>query len=84
LALLFSFLQLISPLGAAFLVSLLVAPLSWAGSITAESGWDKNNAIQRARQQIPADAKIAGEKCTTIEVGLSNTRYRCSVNFTDP
>ncbi|WP_082818471.1 hypothetical protein [Prochlorococcus sp. MIT 1306] len=63
---------------------MLVVPLSWAGSINAESDWNQNNAIERARQQIPADTTISGEKCTTIEVGLGNTRYRCRVHFTDP
>jgi len=46
--------------GGSLFVSLHIASLSYAGSITAESDWNKNNAIERARQQIPADATITG------------------------
>lgn len=52
-----------------------------AGSVTASSIWDRQNALQRARQQLPAGAVITREHCQEVEVGLGNTRYLCTVEF---
>ena len=53
-----------------------------AGSATADSVWDRRNALQRALQQVPAGATVTGQHCLTIEVGLDNFRYRCTVEWT--
>lgn len=64
----------------------LLQPLpARAGSETAESVWNKENALQRARQQVPVGATITGHRCESFGVGFDNTRYRCSVQYTlDP
>lgn len=51
------------------------------GSITASSIWDRDNALQRARDQMPAGATVTRERCEEIEVGMNNIRYRCTVWF---
>jgi len=50
------------------------------GSATAESIWDRGDALQQARGQVPAGAVITRERCLEIEVGMS-PRYRCSVEW---
>ena len=55
-----------------------------AGSVTASSIWDRTNALERARQQLPPGAVITREHCQEVEVGLGNTRYLCTVEFSDP
>ena len=62
----------------------LQGPAVWAGSATAESIWDRNNALERAREQVPAGATVTRERCQEIEVGLDNIRYRCSVEWQSP
>ena len=52
-----------------------------AGSVTASSIWNKSNAIERARQQLPPGAVISGERCQETEVGIGNYRYLCTVEF---
>jgi hypothetical protein len=54
-----------------------------AGSITASSIWDRSNALERARQQLPAGAVITHEHCQEVEVGMGNTRYLCTVEFSE-
>jgi hypothetical protein len=56
-------------------------PAAWAGSITASSIWDRDNALQRARRQLPAGAVITRERCQEVEVGVGNIRYLCTVEF---
>jgi hypothetical protein len=61
---------------------LLPALPARAGSETAESVWDEANALQRAREQVPAGATITGHRCESFGVGFDNTRYRCTVQYT--
>ncbi|MFY8148051.1 MAG: hypothetical protein ACOVNL_02400 [Prochlorococcaceae cyanobacterium] len=60
---------------------LLQAPPARAGSETAESVWNEQNALERAQQQVPAGATITGHRCESFGVGFDNTRYRCTVNY---
>lgn len=55
-----------------------------AGSITAESIWDKGNAIQRAQSQVPAGATVSRTECTEVNVRTGNYRYICTVFYADP
>lgn len=61
----------------------LVAPAQ-AGSATADSIWDRKNALQRAMEAMPAGATVTKQNCETLEIGLDNTRYRCTVWWSDP
>ncbi|MCP9916177.1 hypothetical protein [Cyanobium sp. ATX 6F1] len=63
------------------LLSGLGAP-ALAGSVTADSVWDRTNATQRAMQQVPAGATVTTTRCQEISVGMDNSRYRCTVEFT--
>lgn len=63
----------------ALLWTLALAPVARAGSITAESVMDENNARQRALQQVPRDATVTRTRCSDFTVGLDNFRYRCTV-----
>jgi hypothetical protein len=60
----------------------LLMPPARAGSITASSIWDRSNALERARQQLPAGAVVTREQCQEVEVGIGNIRYLCTVDFT--
>ena len=51
-----------------------------AGSVTSESIWDENNALQKAQNQVPTGRTITHEHCTEIEV-LETSRYRCTVTY---
>jgi hypothetical protein len=53
-----------------------------AGSITAESIWDKSDAIQRAQSQLPAGATVTRTRCTEVNVRTGNYRYICTLFFT--
>ena len=53
-----------------------------AGSITAESIWDQQNAIQRAQQQLPANATVTNTRCTEVNVRTGNYRYICTLEYT--
>lgn len=52
-----------------------------AGSITAESIWDRGNAIQRAQSQLPAGATVTRTQCTEVNVRTGNYRYICTVFY---
>ena len=54
-----------------------------ADSITAESIWDQNNAIQRAQQQVPANATVTSTRCTVVNVRTGNYRYICTLFYAD-
>ena len=58
------------------------SPAAQAGSITAESIWDKKNAIERAQQQLPANATVTSSKCTVVNVRTGNYRYICTLEYT--
>lgn len=52
-----------------------------AGSVTAESIWDRTNAIQRATSQIPRGATITGTSCQEVDLRGGSTRYICTVTY---
>ena len=52
-----------------------------AGSITASSIWNSSNAMQRARNRVPAGATITKSNCVTVQVRL-DFHYRCTVVYT--
>ena len=66
------------PLAAA----LYLTPAALAGSITAESIWDQSNAIQRAQEQLPANATVTNSRCTVVNVRIGNYRYICTLDYT--
>ncbi len=53
-----------------------------AGSVTAESIFDRQATRQQARSQVPKGATVTRTVCEDLEVGLDNTRYRCTVYYT--
>ncbi|WP_216902844.1 hypothetical protein [Synechococcus sp. CCY 9618] len=56
-----------------------------AGSVTAESIFDRQATRQRAMEQVPKGARVTRTLCEDLEVGMDNTRYRCTVFYTtDP
>jgi len=61
----------------------LPGPSARAGSVTAESVWDRNDARKRALQQIPRGAPETGTQCEEISVGNGDSRYRCTVFYVD-
>ena len=61
-----------------------LVPPAQAGSATADSIWDRKNALQRALEAMPAGATVTNQSCETLEVGLDNIRYRCTVWWSDP
>ena len=67
----------------ALLLGLAAAP-AMAGSVTAESIWDRTNAIQRAQSQVPAGATVTRTDCTVVNVRTGNYRYICTVFYADP
>jgi len=52
-----------------------------AGSVTAESIWDRSNAIERATSQIPREATITGNSCQEVDMRGGSTRYICTVTY---
>ena len=62
-------------------LSLSLPPAALAGSITAESIWDQSNAIQRAQQQLPANATVTNTRCTVVNVRTGNYRYICTLDY---
>ena len=72
-------------IGAAAIVAALplLIPAAQAGSITASSIWDENNAVERAQEQMPAGAVVTAKRCQEIDV-RGYTRYSCTVEFTQP
>lgn len=63
------------------LVLLAVGAPVRAGSITAESVWSRDNALQRATEQVPAGATVTGSSCQEVNVRMGNYRYICTVEF---
>jgi len=55
-----------------------------AGTAIGESIWDRNNARDRALQQVPAGAQILSTDCQSVEVGIGNVRYICRISYGDP
>jgi hypothetical protein len=64
-------------------LALLAVPAR-AGSVTAESVFDRQATRQQAKSQVPKGATITRTVCEDLEVGLDNTRYRCTVYYTMP
>jgi hypothetical protein len=63
-------------------LGLSAIPAAQAGSITAESIWDQKNAIERAQQQLPANATVTNTNCTVVNVRTGNYRYICTLEYT--
>lgn len=66
-------------MGVLVIGAVVISPVN-AGSVTSESIWDENNALQRAQNQVPSGRTITSEHCTEIEVRESS-RYRCTVTY---
>lgn len=65
---------------ALMLLSLLACPAPLqAGSVTAESIWDRRNARQMALQQVPRGSQVTRVSCTEIGLSMADWRYRCTV-----
>ncbi len=62
-------------------LTLLTGPAR-AGSATAESIFDRQATRQQARSQVPKGATVTRTVCEDLEVGMDNTRYRCTVFYT--
>jgi hypothetical protein len=62
-------------------VALLAGPAS-AGSVTAESVFNRQATRQEAKSQVPKGATVTRTVCEDLEVGMDNTRYRCTVFYT--
>ena len=62
-------------------LALLAGPAR-AGSVTAESVFDRQATRQQAKSQVPRGATITRTVCEDLEVGMDNTRYRCTVFYT--
>jgi len=62
-------------------LALLAVPAR-AGSVTAESVFDRQATRQQAKSQVPKGATITRTVCEDIEVGMDNTHYRCTVFYT--
>ena len=68
-------------LGCCLAVTFSVIPSSvQAGSVTSESIWNEENALQNAKQQVPSERTITRQKCRTIQVRDSD-RYRCTITY---
>ncbi len=59
----------------------LAAGTARAGSSTAESTWDRNDAQQRALQGVPKGATVTRTRCQDIGTAGNNDRYRCTVFY---
>ncbi len=73
----------------AALVAAALPGLAWvaparSGSVSADSVWDRGNALQRARQLVPRGAIPGRHRCQEMTVGMGNYRYRCTVEFSQP
>ena len=55
-----------------------------AGSVTAESIWDRSNAIQRATSQVPKGASVTGSSCQEVSMRGDSTRFICTVTYSSP
>ena len=53
-----------------------------AGSVTAESVFNRQATRQEAKSQVPKGATVTRTVCEDLEVGMDNTRYRCTVFYT--
>lgn len=60
----------------------LLAGAAHAGSVTTESIFDRQATRQQAMSQVPKGATVTRTVCEDLEVGLGNTRYRCTVFYT--
>ncbi len=60
----------------------LLAGAAHAGSVTAESIFNREATRQQAKSQVPKGATVTRTVCEDLEVGMGNTRYRCTVFYT--
>lgn len=71
-------------LAAAVLLFLAWLAPARSGSVSADSVWDKGNALQRALQLVPRGAIPGRHRCQEMTVGMDNYRYRCTVEYSEP
>ena len=71
-------------------LALGTADAARAGSVTAESIWDRSNAIQRVDlggdyvlAAVPAGATVSRTECTVVNVRTGNYRYICTLFYAD-
>ena len=62
-------------------MTVLATAPALAGSVTAESIWDKRNALQRAQSQLPVGSTVTRTQCTEVNVRTGNYRYICTVEY---
>lgn len=62
---------------------LLTAAAARSGSVSAESVWDSSDARQRALELVPRGATVTRSRCQDFEVGGFNSRYRCTVTYSE-
>ena len=63
---------------------MVIADTIQARSVTCHSIWSQTNALARAQSLLPAGAVVSSSQCQTVEVGLDNERYLCSITYELP
>lgn len=63
---------------------LLMAGPGAAKTVIGQSVWSKSNALARAQALLPAGAVVSSSECQTVEVGMDNERYLCSITYELP
>jgi hypothetical protein len=62
-------------------VLLATLPPVAAGTVTRESSGTRAQAEARAAASVPRGATITDMSCQTLEIGIGNTRYRCTATY---
>jgi hypothetical protein len=65
------------------LLMVITAPIA-AKTVTGQSIWSQSNALARAQSLLPAGAVVSSSQCQTVEVGIDNERYLCSITYELP
>lgn len=65
------------------LLMLMAGPVV-AKTVIGQSVWSKGNALARAQALVPAGAVVSSSQCQTLEVGIDNERYLCSITYELP
>jgi hypothetical protein len=63
---------------------LLMAGPGAAKTVIGQSVWSKSNALGRAQALLPAGAVVSSSDCQTVEIGMDNERYICSITYELP
>lgn len=53
---------------------------AFAGSATAQSQWNRGQAVERAKQQVPAGAKVTDTQCSERLLS-DNNLWTCKVTW---